>query len=102
MPSDKPRVMLTLDEETFDFLREVAGISDVPVAGIISRLLGSHLQDLAEYHEWLSKQTDPRKIMLGKNLLQSYGPETLMEGIRRLDPNHKFVGERFEEELQKK
>jgi hypothetical protein len=102
MPSDKPRVMLTLDAETHDFLKEIADLTGVPVAGIISRLLGAHLYELEEYLAWLSKQKDPRKLMFGKNLLQSYGPDDLIEGIRRLDPKHKFADERFEEAMRKK
>lgn len=46
-----------------------------------------------EYYEWLEKQKDSKMKVLGKNLLQSYGPDSLFEGIRRLDPKHEFESE---------
>ena len=87
---DKSRVMLSIDPKIYEWLQEVANTTDLSVAGIVTRLLSAHLYELDEYHEWLKAQTNPRLHMQGKNLLRSYGSESLIEGIRRLDPQYVF------------
>ncbi len=96
MPTEKPRVMLTLDPEFHQLLKQVGETTDISVAGIIGRLLAAHTHELAEYHEWLHKKKDARMRMLGNNLLQSYGPDNLISGIRGIDPTHEFLSEQFE------
>jgi hypothetical protein len=58
-------------------------------------MLGGQLHDLSEYSEWLTTLTDSKMKMLGKNLLLSYGPDTLLTGIRGLDPKHEFMYEKL-------
>lgn len=101
MPTDKPRVMLTLDPETHDILNEIGELTDLTVTGIIGRFLGAHVEELAEYYEWLKKVKNPTMKMLGKNLLQSYGPNNLIDGIRSIDPKHEFMSEKFKKELRR-
>jgi hypothetical protein len=100
MPTDKPRVMLTLDHDTHDLLQKLSKLTTVPIPTIIAKLLGGHLHDLWEYHDWLNKQgSGTRNRALGANLLQSYGPESLMEGIRKIDPTYKFYADALNQRL---
>jgi hypothetical protein len=102
MPTDKPRVMLTLDPDTHQILKEIADETGVPVAKIIGKLMGAHLHELAEYAEWLKKEKDLTMKLLGRHLIECYGPDDLIAGIRRIDPKHKFVSDQFETERTRK
>jgi len=101
MSEERNRVNLSLDSGTLDILKEAANHSGVKVAGIVSRLLGAHMSELAEYLEWMDAQAKgSRKHEYGKNLLVSYGPESLVEAIRQIDPTWKFKCEEFEEGIR--
>lgn len=103
MPTDKPRVMLTLDPETHALFQKVAAEAGLSVSGVISRFLGAHLHEAAEYLEWIEQQKKASsRHALGKNLMVSYGPDDLIQGIRKLDPKHKFVYERFNASINKR
>jgi len=59
------------------------------------------MPELSEYLTWmltLPKCSDIHEK--GKNLLVSYGPEDLLTGIRRLDPEFKSMAERFAAEAR--
>lgn len=101
MPTDKARVMMTVDPDTYEMLQEIGEATSLSVAGIIGRFLGSHAHEVAEYYEWLKKKKSPAMRMLGNNLLQSYGPDNLIDGIRRIDPTHEFISDRFDKELKR-
>jgi hypothetical protein len=100
VPTDKPRVMVTLDHDIHEMLDEVATMTGLTVAGIIARFMGAHLEELAEYIEWMRKQKKGSLGQVrGRNLLVSYGPENLLQGIRDLDPGHKFISQAFQEQI---
>ena len=102
MPSTKQRVNLTLDDDTYEMLSCASKLTGVPVAGIVTRFLGAHMEELSEFMRWLEAQEEEsRKHKFGKNFLISYGPETLIEAIRQIDPAWKFASELFEEGLTK-
>jgi hypothetical protein len=103
MPTDKPRVMLTLDPDTHALFQKLADEAGLSVSGVIGRFLGAHMHEAAEYLEWIEKQKKATsKHALGKNLMVSYGPDDLIEGIRRLDPKHKFIYERFNDSIKQR
>lgn len=102
MPSTKPRLNLTLDEDTMALLRWLSAATKVPETSIVNKLLSSHLNELWEYRTWLEQlpEADERRRSLGVNLLVSYGPDDLITGLKRLDPSYETEGERFEREMK--
>jgi hypothetical protein len=89
MPTDKQRIMVSLDEATYELLQNLNEMTGVPISTIIVKVLGGHLHELWEYHDWLKRQPKgSRNRSLGVNLLQSYGPDALLDGVRRLDQGH--------------
>ena len=102
MPSNKQRVNLTLDDDTYEMLSCASKLTGVPVAGIVTRFLGAHMVELSEFLRWLEAQDKgSRKHEFGKNFLISYGPETLKQAIEQIDPTWKFASDLFEEGLTK-
>lgn len=98
-----PRVMATVHRETYQLLQEAAEKTGVSVSGIVARALNPFADELVEYLRWLNSiEPGSRKHMYAVNLLASFGPETLREGIRRLDPSHVFADEEFERHLRAK
>ncbi len=98
-----PRVMATVHEETLASLQEASKKTGLSVSAIVKRALMGFTEELDEYLKWLdTHKPGTRMRAYGENLLISYGPESLREGIRRLDPTYKFGDERFVESLKKK
>ncbi|WP_449412063.1 hypothetical protein [Pandoraea soli] len=97
MPSTKPRLNLTLDEDTMALLRWLSATTKVPETSIVNKLLSSHLTELWEYRTWLDQlpKDNERLKALGANLLVSYGPDDLVTGLKRLDPSYETTEERF-------
>lgn len=91
------RVNLSLDAETFQLLKEVSDQSGDSVAGIVSQLLGAHMQELSEYVYWMeSLKPGSRKHEFGKGFIKNYGPESLIEAIEQFDPTYRTKGKEFE------
>lgn len=97
MPSKKPRLNLTLDEDTMALLRWLSEATKVPETSIVNKLLSSHLSELWEYRTWLEQlpKDNERLQSLGANLLVSYGPDDLVTGLKRLDPAYETAEEKM-------
>lgn len=90
------RVNLSLDAETYQLLKEVSDQSGDTVAGIVSTLLGSHMEELSEYVIWMeSLKQGSRKHDFGKGFIKNYGPEDLVQAIKQFDPTYITKGEEF-------
>ncbi|KVD64872.1 hypothetical protein WI88_00250 [Burkholderia ubonensis] len=102
MPSAKPRLNLTLDEDTMSLLRWLSSATNVPETSIVNKLLSSHLTELWEYRTWLEQlpKANERLHSLGVNLLVSYGPDDLVTGLKRLDPSYETMEERLMREMK--
>ncbi|MCO5398331.1 hypothetical protein [Ralstonia soli] len=102
MPSKKPRLNLTLDEDTMALLRWLSAATNVPETSIVNKLLSSHLSELWEYRTWLEQlpKDNERLNMLGVNLLVSYGPDDLVAGLKRLDPAYETMEEKMARALK--
>ena len=86
MPTDKPRVMVTLQPDTHELLQRLSSLTGVAASTIITKLLSGHLDELWKFREWLEDQPEgSRARLLGVNLLQSYGPDNLLTGMHRID-----------------
>ena len=83
--------MITLEPTTYELLQKLDQLTGLSPSSTINRLLGAHMHELWEYRDWLAKQpVGSSKRALGANLLISYGPDDLMQGIRKIDPKHRF------------
>lgn len=92
---------ITICEDTAAILERLEAHTGLTANGIVNRLLSSHLSELHEIDAFL--ETHPAGVGLlhneGKNLIQSYGPESLLEGIARIAPYYETLAARFEREM---
>ncbi|MDF3832152.1 hypothetical protein P3W85_04180 [Cupriavidus basilensis] len=102
MGNNKARFMLALDESTSELLKRIAEQTGLTASGVITRLLGAHITELWEYETWLGEQAvGTRKHSEGINLMVSYGPDNLVQGIKRIDPAYQTQEDKFLAGLKK-
>lgn len=82
--------MISLDFEDTELLRRLEVHTELSPAQIIQKLFPAHLKELHFYADWLDQLPErPTKAQsIGRFLLQSYGPESLIESVKTLDPNY--------------
>lgn len=97
MATQPNRLTVALDEDSMQLLKRLEGITGSSPAQTFGKLWPSHLEDLWNYLSWLEQLPEgpSQRRSLGLNLLQSYGPETLTQGIKRLDPTYQTEGEKL-------
>jgi hypothetical protein len=92
---------ITLNEDMAEIMERLATRTGMTIAVIANHLLGSHLPELHELDAFL--EVHPAGAGLfherGVNLMQSYGPESIMEGIARIAPHYQTLAARFEREM---
>jgi hypothetical protein len=93
----KPRLSLSIDDESMDLLKGIEALTGISPAQTIQKIFPAHLQELWEYRTWLEQLPADSKWLraMAPQLLQSYGPENLIEGIKKLDPGYVTEGEKF-------
>ena len=86
-----------LDDDSLELLKLIETRTGMSPVQTIGKLFPAHLEELWAYLTWLEKLSErPTKAQkLGPYLLQSYGPENLIQGIKRLDPTYETEGEQF-------
>jgi hypothetical protein len=91
---------INLDEDTSELYEQLSHLTGMTPGELINRQLSAHH---AEAHELLALiHTHPELHEQAANLFQSYGPEPLLDGIKRIAPRgYLTLGERFEHELNK-
>lgn len=96
MATQPNRITLPLDESSIALLKRIESLTGSTAPQTIGKLWPSHLADLWEYVTWLEQLPEgPGRLRsLGENMLQSYGPETLVESIKRVDPAYVTEGEK--------
>jgi hypothetical protein len=89
---------IDLHEDMDALLASHAARTRLTIGDIINRILSAHT---AELHELLAlADTYPELSQQSANLLQSFGPEPLMDGIKRIaPPGYLTLAERFERDL---
>jgi hypothetical protein len=89
--SKTSRVTVTLDQEKTELFKRLNAKTGQSAAQIIQLLLPQHMKDLWAYLDYLEQlpEDGSKQSKLGPFLLQSYGPETLMESVKQLDPSYK-------------
>lgn len=95
MPTSKkprPRAFVTFDELTYDLLQQADALTNLGVSHIVNQLMRAHVQELAEYVDWLKRQEGEThgtgKRALGIHALEAYGPNDLITEMRSIDPTY--------------
>jgi len=83
----KPRMTLSLDDHSMELLESLQAFTGLSPAQTIQKIFPAHLEELHAYLEWLQNlpKDSSLKSTMGPHLLQSYGPESLIQGMAKLD-----------------
>lgn len=89
--------MISLDDDSANLLTRLQVFTGMSPAQTIQKLFPAHLHELWAYLTWLEQLPSDTSLQskLGPHLLQSYGPESLVESIKKLDPTYQPEGEKF-------
>jgi len=92
---------ITLNEDMAEIMARIATRTGMTISVITNHLLGSHLPELHELDTFLEVHPAGAGSLheQGVNLMQSYGPESIMEGIARIAPHYQTLAARFEHEM---
>lgn len=92
---------IALNEDMAEIIARIATRTSMTIAVITNHLLGSHLPELHELDAFLEVHPAGAGSLheQGVNLMQSYGPESLMDGIARIAPHYQTLAARFEREM---
>jgi len=89
---------INLDDDTSELYVQLSRVTSMAPGELIRRQLSAHH---AEGHELLALvNAHPELHEQAANLFQSYGPESLLDGIKRIAPaGYLLLSEQFEREL---
>jgi hypothetical protein len=89
---------VNLDDDTSELYEQLSHVTGLTLGELINRQLSSHH---AEGHELLALvAAHPELHEQAANLLQSYGPEPMLVGIKRIAPRgYLTLAERFDREM---
>jgi hypothetical protein len=92
---------ITLNEDMAEIMARIATRTGMTISVITNHLLGSHLPELHELDAFLEVHPSGAGSLReqGVNLMQSYGPESIMEGIARIAPHYQTLAARIEREM---
>jgi hypothetical protein len=84
-----------------EIMARLATRTGMTITVITNHLLGSHLPELHELDAFLELHSAGAGSLheQGVNLMQSYGPESIIEGIARIAPHYQTLAARFEREM---
>lgn len=87
VPARKPRMTLSLDDQSMDLLENLQKFTGMSPAQTIQKIFPAHLYELHAYLSWLQNlpKDSSLKSTMGPHLLTSYGPESLIQGMAKLD-----------------
>jgi hypothetical protein len=95
-------ITISLDEDTAAIIAKLAAHTGLSASDIISRLVDGYLAPLHEINAFLEAHPPAGAGSLheqGANLIQSYGPESIMDGIARIAPQYETLAARFNREM---
>lgn len=97
----KPRFMISLDDDSSELLTKLQRFTGLSPAQTIQKIFPAHLEELHAYLAWLEELPPGTtlKNKMGPHLLQSYGPESLIQSIKNIDPQYKAPGEQLCESI---
>lgn len=87
---------IKLDTDTAELIDWHAKTAGLPANEIIEKLLGAHLHELWELRTFLEAHpTGTEEYERGKNLLISFGPDSVLSGIKQIAPTYKTLETQF-------
>jgi hypothetical protein len=92
---------ITLNEDTEAIIAKLTAHTGLSITTIANLLLGGLLPELHEIDAFLEAHPAGAGSLheQGANLIQSYGPESIMDGIARIDPHWETLAVRFDREM---
>ena len=95
------RFTIALDDDSTSLLRILEGFTGLTPAQSFAKLFPSHLEELWYYATWLQQLPEgPSRLRsLGGSLLHSYGPNSLIQDIKRIDPTYLPDSDKFGKNL---
>lgn len=94
-------ISINLDEDTATIIAKLAAHTDLSINDIICRLVDGHLPELHEIDAFLEAHPAGAGSLheQAANILISYGPEPIMDGIARIAPHYETLAARFDREM---
>jgi hypothetical protein len=95
------RISINLDEDTAAIIAKLAAHTGLTINDIICRLVDGNLPELHEFGNFLDAHPAGAGSLHEKaaNILISYGPESIMDGIARVAPHWETLAARFDREM---
>jgi hypothetical protein len=92
-----------IDDEIEYLLESLSDFTGLSPSEIVTKLLTGHLGELFEYEALLeSCKGNHAMFQEAVNLLVSYGPDTLLQGIKRVQPGYLTYEDRIIRERQER
>jgi len=89
---------ITLDDDTSTLYFQLSQITSLTISELVNRQLNSHHMEV--YEALALANAYPELCEEVANLFQSYGPEPLFSGIKRIAPKgYLTLAERFEQHV---
>lgn len=91
------RLTVHLDEDSISLLRRLETHTGMSPSATLAKLFPAHLEELWEYLTWLDNLPEGDNPMRhrGELLIHSYGPRSLIDDIKTIDPLYRTPAERF-------
>jgi hypothetical protein len=91
------RFTIALDDDSTQLLKMMEEFTGFTPAQTIAKTFPAHLEEFWYYLTWLQQLPEgPSRLRsLGCSLLQSYGPNSLVEDIKRIDPEYKAESDKL-------
>lgn len=103
MPIHPNRFTVTMDADSMELLRRIEKITGMSPSAIVTKLFSSHLEELWVYVEWFEQLPDDAASKAlqhrAKYLMQNYGPGTLIDDLKALDPTYQTPAEKLAEQV---
>lgn len=91
---------INLDFDTGNLIQLLATTCGINESDVIDKILSGHLSELWELRAFMEQCVgDPSTLDQAVNLLVSYGPESLMAGIKRIAPDYVTLGARLAQDI---
>lgn len=84
-----------------ELLKSLQAITKMSPAQIIQTIFPAHLHELYAYLAWLEQLPKDSSVAstMGPHLLRSFGPETLIQSIKRIDPTYQTPSEKLDAKI---